>query len=238
MRFAVVSDVHGNVHALDAVLVDIQRQGVDATLCLGDHVSGPLDPAGAADRLMQISGPVIRGNHDQWLVEGERLKRVDQFASRELTVVHRRWLEEMPATEVFAGEVFLCHGTPQSDTEPWLDGWFDGRQTTLPDEASVAAPAEGYDYPLMLCGHTHMARSVRLRDGRVIVNPGAVGLQLVHGSPDARYAIIERREGRWITELRVVEYDHHAAAALAVANGFAAWTEPLVTGWAGPQGLF
>ncbi len=98
--------------------------------------------------------------------------------------------------------------------------------------------AEGYDYPLMLCGHTHVARSVRLRDRRVIVNPGAVGLQLVHGSPDARYAIIERREGHWITELRVVEYDHHAAAALAVANGFPAWSEPLATGWMGPQGLF
>ncbi len=238
MRFAVISDVHGNVHALDAVLADIARHSVDATLCLGDHLSGPLDPAGAADRLMQIGVPVIRGNHDRWLVEGERLDRVDRFASERLTAAHRRWLEQMPATAVFAGEVFLCHGTPQSDTEPWLDGWFEGRQTALPDEASVAAMAEGYDYPLMLCGHTHVARSVRLRDRRVIVNPGAVGLQLVHGSPDARYAIIERREGHWITELRVVEYDHHAAAALAVANGFPAWSEPLATGWMGPQGLF
>ena len=238
MRFAVISDVHGNVHALDAVLADIERQRVDATLCLGDHVSGPLDPAGAVDRLMQIGGPVIRGNHDRWLVEGERLDRVDRFASERLTNAHRQWLAEMPATAVFAGEVFLCHGTPQSDNAPWLDGWFDGRQATLPDQDAVAGLAEGYDYPLLLCGHTHMARSVRLRDGRVIVNPGAVGLQLVHGSPDARYAVVERRDGRWITELRVVEYDHHAAAALARANGFEAWSEPLATGWVGHQGLF
>lgn len=238
MRFAVISDVHGNVHALDAVLADIAGQSVDATLCLGDHLSGPLDPAGAADRLMQITGPVVRGNHDRWLVDGKRLDRVDRFASERLTSAHRQWLVEMPATAVFAGEVFLCHGTPQGDNAPWLDGWFEERQTTLPDEASVAALAEGCAYPLMLCGHTHMPRSVRLRDGRVIVNPGAVGLQLVHGSPDARYAMIERREGRWITELRVVEYDHHAAAALAAANGFSAWSEPLATGWVGHQGLF
>ena len=55
--------------ALDAVLDDIAHQGVDATLCLGDHVSGPMDPAGAADRLMTLAGPTIAGNHDRWLVE-------------------------------------------------------------------------------------------------------------------------------------------------------------------------
>ena len=46
---------------------------------------------------------------------------------------------------------------------------------TTPDEATVAAKAEGFDYPVMLCGHTHVPRAVRLKDGRLIVNPGAVG---------------------------------------------------------------
>ncbi|MDP2781752.1 hypothetical protein [Devosia sp.] len=54
----------------------------------------------------------------------------------------------------------------------------------------------------------------------------------VHGSPDARYAVIERRGGRWFTTLRVVEYDHEAAAAQVVANGFAAWAEVVNSGWA------
>ena len=109
---------------------------------------------------------------------------------------------------------------------------------TLPAEESVVRAAEGVDYPVMLCGHTHIARSVRLRDGRQIINPGAVGMQLVHGSPDARYAIIERHNGRWRTDLRVVEYDHRAAAAQCVANGFSGWGEAIATGWSDADGLF
>lgn len=240
MRFAVISDVHGNTLALDAVLADIKTRGVDATLCLGDHVSGPLDPAGAADRLMALDGPVIRGNHDRWLLErvDKDLDPVDRFAMMRMKSAHRAWLESMPATAVFNGEIFLCHGSPRSDTAAWLDGWYDDRRMTLPAEESVMRAAEGVDYPVMLCGHTHMARSVRLRDGRQIINPGAVGLQLVHGSPDARYAVVERRNGRWYTDLRVVEYDHHAAGRLAVSNGFEPWKEALTTGWTDANGLF
>lgn len=240
MRFAVISDVHGNSPALDAVLADITGQGVDTVLCLGDHVSGPIDPAGAADRLMSLSGPVIAGNHDRWLIErsGEDLGAVDQFVAPRMNDAHRQWLEAMPATAVFAGEIFLCHGTPTSDETVWLDNFWHDRKTQLPDEASVAAEAEGLDYPVLLCGHTHTARSVRLRDGRRIVNPGSVGLQLIHGSPDARYAIIERNNGRWSTSIRIVEYDCEAAARMAVTNGFAPWAEALTSGWAGPAGLF
>lgn len=242
MRVAVISDVHGNAMALDAVLDDIGQQGVDATLCLGDHVSGPLDPAGAADRLMGLDGPVIRGNHDRWLAErnqeGRDLDPVDRFALLRLKSAHRAWLDGMPATAVFNGEIFLCHGTPGSDNATWLDSWYQDRRTTLPDERMVSRLADGLDYPVMLCGHTHFARSVRLRDGRLIINPGAVGLQVIHGSPDARYAIVERRQGKWSTSLRVVEYDHHAAGQQAVDNGFTPWREALTTGWVDADGLF
>lgn len=234
MRVAVLSDVHGNALALDAVLADVAHQGVDATLCLGDHVSGPMDPAGVAERLMALDGLVIAGNHDRWVIEPREDSRgdVDQFAASRLSQVQRDWLAALPATAVFNNEIFLCHGTPVSDEQPWIDGWFSNRTASLPGEAAVLAAAEGVDYPIMVCGHTHLARSVRLRDGRRIINPGAVGFQLVHGSPDARYAVIERRHGKWSTSLRVVEYDHDAAAAQAVANGFEPWADVLTSGWA------
>jgi predicted phosphodiesterase len=237
---AVISDVHGNRLALDAVLADIALQGVDGTVCLGDHVSGPLDPVGAAERIMAMDGPVIRGNHDRWLIDrvGKELDPVDRFALMRLKASHRAWLEAMPATAVVGGEVFLCHGTPTSDNTVWLDNYWYDRQTTLPSEEGINRHAAGVDYPVMLCGHTHIARSVRLRDGRLIVNPGSVGLQLVHGSPDARYAVIERRNGQWFSSIRMVPYDHDAAAEQARANGFAGWVEALATGWADPEGLF
>ncbi len=232
--------MHGNRLALDAVLDDIARQGVDAVACLGDHVSGPLDPAGSAARLMALDGPVIWGNHDRWLVEraDAALDPVDRFALAQLSAEQRAWLKAMPATAVFGGEVFLCHGTPGSDETVWLDNYWHDRQTTLPSEASIVGHAEGLDYPLILCGHTHVARSVRLRDGRVIFNPGSVGLQLVHGSPDARYGLVERRNGQWFTSIRMVPYAHDAAAEQARANGFGQWVEAISTGWADADGLF
>jgi putative phosphoesterase len=239
VRLAVISDVHGNLLALDAVLADIALQGVDAIVCLGDHVSGPLDPVGAADRIMALDGPVIRGNHDRWVIASDRpADRVDQFAAAQLNPGQKSWLADLPATAVWEGEVFLCHGTPQSDEAAWLDNFWHDRKTTLPSEASVTAEADGIDYPVLLCGHTHMARSVRLRDGRLIFNPGSVGLQLVHGSPDARYGLLERRQGRWLTRINVVPYDTEAAAAQARANGFASWAEAITTGWTGPEGMF
>ena len=240
MKVAIISDVHGNRLALEAVLDDIARQGVDATFNLGDLVSGPLEPNWTADILMDLDLPTVRGNHERALIEKppEKLSSVDRFAQEQMEVRHRIWINDMPATMSLLVDVFLCHGTPTSDEDPWLDSWWDGRTVTTPDEATVAAKAEGFDFPVLLCGHTHVPRAVRLRDGRLIVNPGSVGLQMNLGSPDARYATIERRDGKYYPSFHAVPYDHFGAARQAEANGFPQWCEVLVTGWAGAAGLF
>lgn len=238
MRLAVISDVHGNRPALEAVLADIGRCRAGAIVNLGDVVSGPVDPVGTMTLLMGLDLPTVRGNHDRWVAEG-RGDRLDLFVAAAISPAQQAWLQALPATATLGRDVFLCHGTPTSDTEPWLDNWFDQRSMTLPDETEVSRVADGIDFPLILCGHTHVARSVRLRDGRMIVNPGSVGLPFLYGSPDARYALIERGDdGRWTVDLRLVPYDHEQAARLAEANGFGHWREALTTGWPGPGGLF
>lgn len=239
MRFAVISDIHGNALALDAVLADIARHGVDTIVSLGDNVSGPVDPAGTAERLMALGGASIRGNHDRWTVDLSLRGSgaVDAFARSQLNVTQLAWLAGLPATAVHAGAVYLCHGTPQDDETPWLDTFYAGRTTTVPAEAQVAALAGGLDYAVLLCGHTHIPRSLRLLDGRLIVNPGSVGMQLVHGSPDARYAIVERLASGWHTSLLAVPYDHGEAARQAAANGFPQWAQSLTNGWVGPESL-
>ena len=240
MKVAVISDIHGNRLALEAVLDDIARRGVDATFNLGDLVSGPLEPNWVADILMDLDVPTVRGNHERMLIDNppERLGPVDRFAQEQKESRHRGWINSLPASMSLLDDVFLCHGTPTSDDETWLDNFWDGRTVVTPDEATVAAKAEGFDYPVLLCGHTHIPRAVRLRDGRLIVNPGAVGIQFNHGSPDARYATIERRDGKYYPSLHAVPYDHFAAARQAEANGFPRWREALVTGWVGAEGLF
>lgn len=238
MRIAVISDVHGNALALEAVLADIAAQRVDMTVNLGDMVSGPLEPARVAALLRAADLPSIRGNHDRELLRQGAGNPVDRFTQGQLTQGDLDWLSELPGTLDISGEIFMCHGTPVDDTAPWLDAWMDGRTVTLPSEAQVSALADGYDFPVLLCGHTHVARAVRLRDGRLIVNPGSVGLQMYYGAPDARYAIIESQAGRWSATFRAVPYDHEAAAKQAERHGFPRWRAALTTGWAGAEGLF
>lgn len=241
MRIAVLSDVHGNLHALDAVLDDIAGQGVDATLALGDFLSGPSDPVGVADRLIELGIPSVRGNHDRYITDGrENDWHIDALVRGMLTAPQMEWLGSIPPTRLFDEDVFLCHGTPRDDNGTFLDAITetpDYRFSSINRRDKIEEEAEGFDHAVILCGHTHVPRSLRLADGRLVVNPGSVGLPFEIGSPDARYGIVEKRSAGWNTELRAVAYDHHAAAEQALERGYPKWAEALKWGWASPRGL-
>jgi len=237
MRLAVISDVHGNLHALDAVLDDIAGQGVDATVALGDFLSGPSDPVGVANRFMELAMPAVRGNHDRFITDGrEDDWQIDALVRDMLDETQHAWLASVPATLLFEHNVFLCHGTPRDDNASFMDGMVGSVSSLLPRE-HIEAEASGFDHDVLLCGHTHVPRSLRLGDGRLVVNPGSVGLPFEIGSPDARYAIIEKRHAGWNTELRAVAYDHAAAAEQARERGYPKWAEALTWGWASPRDL-
>ncbi|MFT3954361.1 MAG: metallophosphoesterase [Piscinibacter sp.] len=253
MRIAVISDVHGNLPALDVVLADIAASGADLTLNLGDILSGPLWPVETAQRLMALGLPTIRGNHERQLLTlpRERLGASDGFAADVISAAQRDWLVALPSTMEPAPGVFCCHGTPASDLTYLLEtvtpaGW------RGPGEAGLrAATADEVDQRLggtrqrlILCGHTHVPRAVRLDDGRLVVNPGSVGLQAyddVHpqphlvenGSPHARYALLTQRGADWQVELRALPYAHEDAARRAEANGRGDWVDALRSGRVG-----
>ena len=123
MRIAAISDVHGNLDALSAVLADIRRRGCDLVVNLGDILSGPLQPAETADLLMSLDLTTIRGNHERQLLETppERMGESDAHAYAELQATHLDWLARLPATRALDDEVFLCHGTPRDDLEYFLE---------------------------------------------------------------------------------------------------------------------
>lgn len=237
MRIAVLSDVHGNLEALDAVLDDIARQGVEATVALGDFLSGPSDPVGVADRFIELGMPSVRGNHDRYITDGrEKDWHIDALVRGLLDERQHQWLAAVPATLLLEEDVFLCHGTPRDDNTSFMDTMV-GTIPTMHPRDYIEAEAVGFDHDVLLCGHTHVPRSLRLADGRLVVNPGSVGLPMEIGSPDARYAIIEKRRAGWNTELRAVAYDHAAAAKQALDKGYPYWAETLTWGWASPRGL-
>lgn len=232
MRFAIISDVHGNYCALDAVLADIARRGVDATLNLGDVLAGPFDPIAVADRLMAESLPTVRGNHDRWIADGrEDDWAVDAWVRQAITRHHLEWLRSFPATRVFEDEVFMSHATPQDDITFWMDRFDDTHGVVSMPRDYIEDRASGIDYPVLLCGHSHVPRTVRLADGRLLVNPGSVGLPFMIGSPDAHYGIIEKRNGQWSAELISIPYDKTPAMEQAHSLGFPGFATALQTGW-------
>ncbi|CAN7443822.1 metallophosphoesterase family protein [Pararhizobium sp. LjRoot235] len=244
MKIAVIADIHGNDLALEAVLADIAVQGIEDVVNLGDHLSGPLNAARTADTLLARDFPSIRGNHDRWLitVDPAEMGRSDRTAFDELQPRHLEWLRALPATLVHRQEVFLCHGTPQSDTTYWLEALTADGVVHMAERQGIEAAAVGTDFPVILCGHTHIQRSVRLADGRLVINPGSVGCpgyeddepvphKVEAGSPDACYAILSKVGGRWDVTFRKVPYDNMAMSRLARSRGRNEWANVLATGW-------
>src|SRR5262245_58386415 len=171
MKFAAIADVHGNCPALEAVLADIAALGIDDVVNLGDHVSGPLEAARTADLLIERGFPSVRGDQDRILVELWRAGISDRSDFRQLERKHFEWLASMPATLMYRDRVLLCHASPGDDAAFWLDCITSDGGVRASSIDAIEAGAEGIDAQLILCGHTHIARVVRLRDGRVVVNP-------------------------------------------------------------------
>jgi len=244
MKFAAIADVHGNCVALEAVLADIAALGIRDVVNLGDHVSGPLEARRTADLLIERGFPSIRGDQDRVLVElslagADASERIDY---KQLNRNHLAWLAGLQPIMTYRDDVFLCHGSPRSDTAYWLDRVTDDGSIQASPIEDIEAEASGITASLILCGHTHIPRVVRLRDGRLVVNPGSVGLPgyegrkpVFHtvqtGTPDACYAILERTSLGWSATFRYVPYDYISMAEMARRNGWPVWASALATGW-------
>jgi diadenosine tetraphosphatase ApaH/serine/threonine PP2A family protein phosphatase len=242
-RIGLLSDVHGNRWALEGVLADAARRGVHRFLNLGDSVYGPLDPAGTARLLMALDAPTVCGNEDRLVVRAvEHPSRGPtlRYVRENLPAACLTWLASLPPTCTVGEEIFLCHGTPRSDEE-YLLHRVDPVGAVPRSGAEVAALLTSVTAPLVLCGHDHLPDMRHLPDGRLVVNPGSVGLPayqddfpyahtMAAGSPHARYAILTRHAAGWDVELLTVTYDWGAAATQASMNGRPDWAGWLRTG--------
>ena len=246
MRIAVVSDIHGNKPALDAVLAEIEREQVDRLVCLGDVAVGP-QPGAALERIAETGCPVIMGNWDAAFLNGlpalegklgELLVEQAAWASEQLSEAERDVIRGfVPSLELPLGDgldALFFHGSPRS---------FDDVILADTPSAELDALLTGSDAGVLVGGHTHIQLLRGHRD-LVFVNPGSVGLpfrsdpagEQVRISPWAEYGLLTHEDGRLALDLRRVDYDTDAYLASTLETGMPhaqwwadCWVRPRVT---------
>ncbi|ELY50116.1 metallophosphoesterase family protein [Natronorubrum bangense] len=200
MRIGLVSDIHGNRVALEAVLEEMAT--VDKLLCAGDVVGYNPWPAACVDELRERDVPTVMGNHDAAVVEGDasgfnRMARAGvEHASEQLDDGQLAWLESLPTERLACDDrVKVVHGHPDDPTRY--------TRYTRPSEFS---PRLLDEEDVLVLGHTHVQSVEQYAEG-IVVNPGSVG-QPRDGDPRAGYAVVDL-EAMTVDTYRV-EYDLEA----------------------------
>ena len=206
MKIAILSDIHGNLVALKAVLQDIERRKVDQGVYLGDLAATGPQPCEVIELIQTMKWPCVMGNTDETLAKNipdqleqsempeedqRRTLELDEWTRKQLKNSHREYLSTFRPRIMFTpenGPTFMCyHGSPRSNHERIF--------ATTPD-GELTKYLEGCDADIFAGGHTHMQMFRRFRSS-VIVNPGSVGLPFQEDSSGrirmpayAEYAIV------------------------------------------------
>lgn len=203
---AVISDIHGNLWALEAVLREVDRMQPSQVVVGGDLALGGPKPAECVSLIRRRGYPAIRGNTDEWLTRApERVTDPISWTSAQLSGEDRAFLAELPFLwrhEDPAGAVVVIHATPWSVSDVLRPDASEHEVRRIFDEAASAA---------VVYAHIHQAY-IREVMGKLLVNTGSVGIPF-DGDWRASFATLAADGGRWKASLHRVAYDRESAIA-------------------------
>ncbi len=231
MRIALISDIHGNDTALQAVLSDIEERQVDSIICLGDVATIAPQPKEVLARLRETECLYIMGNHDAALLDPDAAAQYQiarplipslHWCARQLTAEDFAFLRSFaPIKEVSLDArttLLCCHGSPQSNTDIIL-------ATTPADELDRLLGS--HSATIIAGGHTHI-RMLRRHNGKLIINPGSAGMPFLNTPlpgeaptllPWSEYAILTLVKGALSIDFRQVLFDlHEFIKAISVSD--------------------
>ena len=230
-RIAALSDVHGNIAALEAVLADVTREKPDRIVVAGDLVLNGPEPAAVVAALREASAAgaaVIAGNTDvavadfdyaaafPWMTDGvpDAIVAAAEWAHDALGDDGVEWLRLLPSERRIRTDddtlVLVCHASPGSQTS--------GFDQNLDPSVTIERLART-DARVVICGHTHLPE-IRDLGFKVIVNTGSAGY-VFDGEPTASWALVDIDDGEVSAEIRRTEFDTLAVANAISARGLA-----------------
>lgn len=230
MKIAVISDIHGNMEALEAVENDIKEKGCDKVFVLGDYAMAGPEPKEVVQHFIKLSNnpnyKMIQGNTDLMIADyneelysflkskapvmAEALKNDAEL----LDFVEKRFLKSLPIQlEVSAGGVkfLLVHGSPRKNNEDILPD--------MPLE-QVESMLENVEASVVLCGHTHIPCGFQTRKKQTVVNVGSIGRPFTP-KPESCYLVITVDEGKCVFEHQFVKYNNERASEKLAKRNFA-----------------
>ena len=225
MKLAVISDIHGNLFALEKVLEDIEHEKCDNIVCLGDLAMAGPEPDKTVELVKQMNWDVVQGNTDKMIVEfneemfnalkgqipimANALRNDAEVISDE----NKEYLKNLPEKleiNINNTPILLVHGSPRRNNEDI--------SPDLPLE-KVEEMIEGTDSRLILCGHTHLPCGYQTNSGKTVVNVGSVGRPFTE-KPVSCYAIVTFDEIGFGVEHKFVEYDNVSASETLAKRKF------------------
>lgn len=221
MKIAVISDIHGNMEALESVMADIENKGCEKLFVLGDYAMAGPEPKAAVEYFMQKEKDenvvMIQGNTDAMItnynfdlydslkekapIMAEALKDDEKVLGKQ----QKKFLSNLPVQKdvTFEGVSFLLvHGSPRKNNEDILPA--------TPIE-EVEKMIENVDAQVILCGHTHIPCGFQTKSKKTVINAGSIGRPFTP-EPKSCYLVITVKDGKCIFEHQFVEYDNKKAS--------------------------
>ena len=232
MKIAIISDIHANLEALEAVLFEIEKSNVDKIFCLGDLFLAGYDPNSTGAKIFELiekykeNFEIIQGNTDKMLANySEELFELAKnkfpcmgYALRDdLNIIDKKYLDfirnlpEKKRVIVNNLKIDLVHGSPRNQSENIYPD-------LLPE--TVEEMVKDSDADLILCGHTHIPCGYSLNSNKTIINAGSVGRSMTSDKNAVYLQLTIDKEGKFFSEHRIIKYNNELVSKHILARGF------------------
>jgi predicted phosphodiesterase len=233
MKIALISDIHGNIPALEAVFKSIMDKGISEIYNLGDTCYGPLWPEETVNLIINNNIKSIMGNSDEDIIKYSLKNETVKYTISKLSENSKNWINALP--DIYEDEkITLFHGSPNNKNKYFFENIIN-EQIIIKENNEIKRNIKNIETKYICFGHSHLERIVKI-DNQILINAGSVGLPAYSEDKPkhkietynnyAKYVIINNNN----VEIYNVEYDYKSSSRKAKENNRSDWSKYIENG--------